>query len=191
METSTADDPSSASVTDLLKDWPKGEPVPAISIRQPWAAAVVWLGKDIENRNHWIYKYRGPLIIHASASKFSADDLIEMLAIARKDGVPEEELDLFNPDGYVTDLLAQGAIVGVAKLTAVFGEDDELPTDELVADSPWGEDTCEHWLHLTEATPCEPAPFKGRVGLFKVPYEIAMSLRPFDWGLRTEKDNSN
>jgi hypothetical protein len=37
----------------------------AISIRQPWAWAIVHAGKDIENRT-WATRFRGPVAIHAS-----------------------------------------------------------------------------------------------------------------------------
>lgn len=39
----------------------------AISVRQPWAFAIIHLGKDVENRE-WRYppKYRGPLLVHAA-----------------------------------------------------------------------------------------------------------------------------
>lgn len=37
----------------------------ALSIRQPWAWAILYAGKDIENRTWWT-KYRGELYIHAS-----------------------------------------------------------------------------------------------------------------------------
>lgn len=37
----------------------------AISIRQPWAFAIVELGKDVENRD-WQTRYRGPVLIHAA-----------------------------------------------------------------------------------------------------------------------------
>lgn len=36
----------------------------ALSIRQPWAWAILCAGKDIENRT-WHASYRGPLLIHA------------------------------------------------------------------------------------------------------------------------------
>ena len=36
-----------------------------LSIRQPWASAIAFAGKDIENRP-WQTHYRGPLAIHAS-----------------------------------------------------------------------------------------------------------------------------
>ena len=39
----------------------------ALSVRQPWAFAIAYLGKDRENRQwHAMPKYRGPLLIHAS-----------------------------------------------------------------------------------------------------------------------------
>lgn len=37
----------------------------ALSLRQPWAWAVVHGYKDVENRS-WSTKHRGPLLIHAS-----------------------------------------------------------------------------------------------------------------------------
>jgi hypothetical protein len=40
-------------------------PTVAISIRQPWAFAIIHGGKDIENRT-WRTKYRGPVLVHAS-----------------------------------------------------------------------------------------------------------------------------
>ncbi len=44
-----------------MKDLPKM----AISIRQPWAWAIINAGKDIENRD-WATKFRGPVCIHAA-----------------------------------------------------------------------------------------------------------------------------
>lgn len=39
----------------------------ALSIRQPWAWAIIHAGKDIENRT-WHHWFRGTLLIHASSS---------------------------------------------------------------------------------------------------------------------------
>ena len=36
----------------------------AITVRQPWAWAIIFAGKDIENRS-WYTRYRGPVAIHA------------------------------------------------------------------------------------------------------------------------------
>jgi hypothetical protein len=38
--------------------------VKALTIRQPWAWATIYGGKDVENRR-WRTAYRGPLLIHA------------------------------------------------------------------------------------------------------------------------------
>lgn len=46
----------------------------AITIKQPWAWAVIFGGKDIENRS-WVTHYRGPLLIHAGAA-YRADVLL-------------------------------------------------------------------------------------------------------------------
>jgi hypothetical protein len=42
----------------------------AISIRQPYAWAIIFGGKDVENRT-WNTKYRGELAIHASSTRIS------------------------------------------------------------------------------------------------------------------------
>lgn len=40
----------------------------ALSIKPHWAAAIIFCGKDIENRSFRTH-YRGPLFIHASGSR--------------------------------------------------------------------------------------------------------------------------
>src|SRR5438309_9292877 len=56
----------------------------AISIRQPWASAIL-LGKDVENRSR-CYRHRGPLLIHASL-KLDADAMRDprILALPKTD----------------------------------------------------------------------------------------------------------
>jgi hypothetical protein len=39
----------------------------ALTVKQPWAWAILYAGKDIENRG-WRTHYRGPLVIHAGAA---------------------------------------------------------------------------------------------------------------------------
>jgi hypothetical protein len=39
----------------------------ALTIKQPWAWAIIFGGKDIENRS-WRTRYRGALLIHAGAA---------------------------------------------------------------------------------------------------------------------------
>jgi hypothetical protein len=35
-----------------------------LTVRQPWASAIIWAGKDVENRS-WPTSYRGRLYVHA------------------------------------------------------------------------------------------------------------------------------
>lgn len=44
------------------------ERIPILCVRQPWAHAIVHLGKDVENRT-WSTRYRGPLLIHATKTR--------------------------------------------------------------------------------------------------------------------------
>jgi hypothetical protein len=70
------------------------ETLRAISIRQPWAYAILHLGKDVENRP-WRTRYRRPILIHSSLT-------------VDKDEASKLKLD---PDELVT-----GAIVGSVEI---------------------------------------------------------------------------
>ena len=78
----------------------------AISIRPPWAWAILHAGKDIENRT-WNTKIRGTIAIHASQSMSrpyyeSAIEVIGKLAPGAK--IPNYEA------------MVRGAIVGLVEL---------------------------------------------------------------------------
>lgn len=70
---------------------PRGTPELALSVRQPWAWAIIYAGKDIENRswqavNHGL-KIRGEICIHAAkgmtqAEYDSASDFMLSIGIA-------------------------------------------------------------------------------------------------------------
>jgi len=163
---------------DILKTWPKGEPVPAISIRQPWASLAAWSIKDVENRSGWRYKHRGPLIIQASKTGPFREDCEEAVTIRKQDKLEKDILDAMRPEHYLHEVFRQGAIVGVAMLVEVFGPDDDIPEDHFARASPWASEEANYWLYLEDAVPLTPVPFSSRVGLFKVPYAIARGLKP-------------
>lgn len=160
---------------EILKNWPAGAPVPAISLRQPWAVAVIFFGKDIENRSNWPYKHRGPLIIHASKSKPNLQDVEGMVKCAREDGVEDQDMEVFIAGSY-PEWLPLGEIVAVANLADVFGPDNNPAEEHPAAGSPWATNAANYWLYLTDVAPVKPVPFKGFVGMFKVPYDVAASL---------------
>jgi hypothetical protein len=45
----------------------------ALTVIQPWASAIAFAGKDVENRT-WRTHYRGPLAIHAGLDKRYVED---------------------------------------------------------------------------------------------------------------------
>lgn len=160
---------------ELLKDWPAGKPVPAISLRQPWPTALLFYGKDVENRSNWPFKYRGPLLIHSSKSKPFADQIEWMVKAAKQDGVSEEDLEMFK-DGCYPGSLPFGCIVAIANLKEVIGPETEVPDNHPAYESPWADDDSKYWLYFDKIVPVTPVPFKGAVGMFYVPYDVAATL---------------
>lgn len=135
-----------------------------ISIRQPWAWAIVHAGKNIENRT-WSTNYRGPLLIHASKSIVEADLPICLDIALRANGgnLPKGAI----PDGvgyrnYMASMAPRGAIIGVARIVDVV--EDRLDC----GNSPWYsgpyglvlEDQCAF---------SKPIPWRGKLSLFDVP----------------------
>jgi hypothetical protein len=122
-----------------------------LSVRQPWAFAILHLGKDIENRS-WPTDYRGPLAIHASKriDREAVGDLNDRL-----EGV-------VNIDDHE---LVTGTVVGIVDLI------DCLPPNGWGDESPWAEPGQYHWL-LSNPRPLEqPIPCLGKLGLFEVEVE--------------------
>ena len=167
---------------EIFRGHRAGQPVPAMSLKQPWAGAVAFLGKDVENRSRWPFKYRGPIIIHASATTPFLEDFERMRKLAEEDGLEAdllEGLDPQNEETFLAGLFEMGGIVAVANLVEVFGPDDEVPEDHPVTGSPWVNEEQDYWLYFSEVIPVKPVPFKGAVGMFKVPFEVARELEPF------------
>ncbi len=144
----------------------------AITVRQPWAWAIMHGGKDVENRTRNIAgSYRGPLVIHAGKAldpdEFgSAVDALDVIGVTR-------------PAGRVKDL-GFGVALGVVDLTARIHHADECWDDYPVDPyySVYG--FCSKWAmpdqwHLTLANPRpfpEPIPYKGALGLWNFPDEL-------------------
>jgi ASCH domain len=114
-----------------------------LSVRQPWAWAIAWGGKNIENRT-WTCHYRGPIFIHAA----KRIDVAGIEAVERIIGRPLNR-----------EQLTTGAIVAAAQLVGVtegIGEHEGSPWWE----GPYG------WI-LDDIKPIDvPIPAKGRLGLW-------------------------
>lgn len=121
-----------------------------LTVRQPWAWAIIHGPKRIENRGRRT-NHRGPLLIHAGSSR------------AFLEGTTQG--DWTNLPGLPAfDALDYGAVVGVVTVTGC------VPVEEVAgrpfADGPW----C--WL-LSDPRPF-PVPIRlpGQPGLFRVPDAI-------------------
>lgn len=77
-----------------------------ISIRQPWAYAIIYCGKNIENRS-WSTSYRGPLLIHASLNQKKLDQDLKYIEKKFNCVIPKDKLEF-------------GKIIGAVKLNNVF-----------------------------------------------------------------------
>jgi hypothetical protein len=129
----------------------------AISIRQPWAWAIIHAGKPVENRTWWT-DYRGPVLIHA-AKGCTRDEYEDCLATV-------QDISLTHPFPSGLEMpalkdLPRGGIVGRARIV-------DCVTS---SDSPWF--TGPYGLVLADVEPLPFRPYKGALGLFEVPDELA------------------
>lgn len=128
----------------------------ALSVRQPWAWAILHAGKRHENRS-WKTNYRGPLLIHAS---LKADDEAAWSFV-------EDRCEALRPNSIFIlprKSVDYGGIVGVVDVIDCVSE----------SNSPWFFGP--HALVLANPRPCEFLPWKGRLGLFDVPDELIKVL---------------
>jgi hypothetical protein len=121
----------------------------ALSIRQPWAWAILHAGKDVENRT-WPTRFRGPVAIHAAKgmTKGEYDEFVELGRALHRAGrwtgpfIPEREA------------LSRGGIVGAAEVADCVGS----------SASPWFFGA--YGFVLLNVRPVEFTPCKGALGFF-------------------------
>lgn len=122
------------------------KPLPAISIKQPWAWLVVNGYKDLENRTT-LKNFRGDVLIHAS-KKYDTNFPL-FVSDRAYDLMPNEVHSLF-----VTKKMDTGGIVGVATFT------DSVTKSE----SPWF--VGPNAFSIENARPLPFTPCKGALGFF-------------------------
>lgn len=128
----------------------------AITVRQPWAWAIIHGGKDVENRTRNIAgAYRGPVAIHAATAdaKIAYWQYRQLVAA----GWPRYEEQ------------PHGVILGVADLVDVHAGETN---PDAPACSPWA---LHEYQHLVLANPrplAEPIPWRGALGLWTLPDDV-------------------
>jgi hypothetical protein len=128
--------------------------VKALSIRQPWAWAILHSTKRVENRD-WPTQFRGRVLLHAS--KGCTRDEYDEAAWAIGGGI--------NGVPPLADL-PRGAIVGAATITDCVSE----------SSSPWFCGPYAFVLADVVALP-EPIPCKGALGFWDVSEDVAARIR--------------
>jgi hypothetical protein len=131
----------------------------AISVRQPWAWAIVHGGKTVENRGRrepWHTAIGEVLGIHA-ALQADQDDVWTVSG-------------LLAPPLTIADFAdVRGALIGTARLTGV-----HHAAQCLLACSPWAQPDQWH-LTLADRRPLpEPLALPGKLGLWTLPVPLAM-----------------
>ncbi len=128
----------------------------AITLRQPWAWAIINAGKDIENRD-WKTHFRGRVAIHAAVGMTRGEydrtcDYIR--GVNREIRIPAYED------------LERGAIIGTAEIIDCVQE----------SDSPWFMGEYGFVLARPRRLP-EPIPCKGMLSFWAVPQNIEARIK--------------
>ncbi|MFE7268179.1 ASCH domain-containing protein [Streptomyces sp. NPDC057592] len=121
----------------------------ALTIRQPWAAAIIHGDKRVENRV-WPSRYRGVVLLHAGKT---LDRHISPLVAAAVRGLQ----------------LERGAVLGIARIADCHPDDGQC--------TPWSRTG--HFHHvLTEVTSLPlPVPWPGSQGLWVPPTTLLDRVR--------------
>jgi hypothetical protein len=126
-------------------------PIKALSIRQPWAWAIVHAGKDIENRD-WPTLYRGPVCIHAAKGLTSREWTDAAMFMIRQFNINTPDPKANSP--LDEEMLDRGGIIGVA----------EIVDCVITSESPWF--FGRYGFVLKNARPVGFIPVKGALGFF-------------------------
>lgn len=127
----------------------------ALSIRQPWAWLILHGGKDIENRD-WATRFRGRVLIHASKG-MTRDEWSDAWDFAVGSGASPKAVE----SGVTLHTIERGGIVGSVEIVDCVTE----------SKSRWF--MGKYGFVLRDPRPMPFIPWKGQLGFFDVPDEIA------------------
>lgn len=129
-------------------------PQMALSIRQPWAWAIINAGKDIENRD-WPTRFRGPVCIHAARGMTKDEYYHANRVIQAAVGMVDQAwLDRWHGVTASPAKLQHGGIIGTA----------EIADCVEASASPWF--FGRYGFVLRNVQPVDFIPVKGALGFF-------------------------
>ena len=124
----------------------------ALSVKQPWAWAIMSAGKDIENRD-WSTSFRGTVAIHASKG-MTRDEYDQVYFFVREQEGLWHAIESLPP----FEKLDRGAILGTVNITGCVRS----------SASPWF--MGDYGFVLSDPRLlAEPIPCKGQLGFWQVP----------------------
>jgi hypothetical protein len=117
-----------------------------LTVKNPWAYAVIHAGKDVENRTYKT-NYRGRVLIHASKKSDCLDNYSALMAAHS----PVCEIDAMRKEAGATN----GCIIGSVHIV------DRVRD----SDSRWAEQEMWHWVLRHPVIFYKPIPARGMLGL--------------------------
>lgn len=164
-----------------------------LTVRQPWAWAIIFGGKSVENRTRNIAgDYRGPVAIHVAlqfadlgGESWNRRIAAEVGRLSRA-GLPGNERVVSHianedhPKHHVHRRYGhRGAVIGVVELTDVHNHEEPRPRSPMrvarTTCSEWAMDS-HHHLMLANPRPIDPIPAKGRLGLWRPDPELQAQI---------------
>ena len=134
-----------------------------LSIRQPWAWAIVNGWKPVENRT-WYSGYRGPLLIHAGKREERGDIGYVCTMVAQQTGEPLEALtDRYRQEAQLGSIVGECSMIGCAD--SLMEAVEKAPPEQQVSMQRWWQGPYGFVLVNAKAWD-NPAPLKGRLGIW-------------------------
>lgn len=135
-----------------------------LTVRQPWAHAIIFGGKDVENRVRPLGDYTGLVAIHAGLTRDDRGWVTSgayQLSRTMGRGFPD----------------AAGVIIGVVELRGTH-RDGTPPCGSGGLCSPWAQVGDVHHLELANPRPlAQPIPYKGALGLRRLDDETIARIK--------------
>lgn len=164
-----------------------------LTVRQPWAWAIIHGGKDVENRVRNIAGgYRGPVAIHvAQANAAFAPSEVTPPSERHMAGVMAAHRGSVDEGEVWPWYLDRGAIIGVVDLVDVHrhhptggGCMDSNSQAGMKASlcSPWADQGVHHLVLANPRALDEPIPYRGALGLRKSEFAVANDYLVAPWG---------
>jgi hypothetical protein len=145
-------------------------PMRVLSVRQPWAWAIISGGKDVENRSRSLGPYRGPVAIQVSLS----DDANAFVYARTRKALYAAADRLWENSAYWRH---QGFIIGVVDLLGAHEANDGDFHDYAGPCGDWAENDGWHLMLGNPRPLSEPLPYRGGLGLRTLPADVEFDVR--------------